>query len=306
MHTLPKIIVPPLKCQGIKTKLVPLILANARIPNNGVWIEPFMGSAVVGLNVRPKKALYADLNPHLINFYAALKASAITPEIARAYLEKEGCLLAERGEEYYYSLRQRFNREGNPLDFLFLSRACFNGMIRFNGKGGFNVPFCRKPQRFSKSYITKIVNQIAKFYTLLQLFDWSFICQDFEQTMNSATENDFIYCDPPYSGRHVDYFNTWTNADEERLFKCLSATQAKFILSTWHSNKYRSNDFLTSLWSRFQVITQEHFYHVGAKEDNRNPMLEALVMNFIPGCGKIEKPKIVQPSLFDMAAQPLC
>jgi DNA adenine methylase len=28
------------------------------------------------------------------------------------------------------------------------------------------------------------------------------------------------------------------------------------------------------------VLTKEHFYHVGAKETNRNPMLEALVTNF--------------------------
>jgi DNA adenine methylase len=30
------------------------------------------------------------------------------------------------------------------------------------------------------------------------------------------------------------------------------------------------------------VLTKEHFYHVGAKEENRKPMLEALVMNFTP------------------------
>ena len=30
------------------------------------------------------------------------------------------------------------------------------------------------------------------------------------------------------------------------------------------------------------MLTKEHFYHVGAKEVNRKPMLEALVMNFIP------------------------
>ena len=29
-------------------------------------------------------------------------------------------------------------------------------------------------------------------------------------------------------------------------------------------------------------MTREHFYHVGGKEENRNPMLEALVMNFEP------------------------
>lgn len=30
------------------------------------------------------------------------------------------------------------------------------------------------------------------------------------------------------------------------------------------------------------MLTKEHFYHVGGKEENRKPMLEALVMNFAP------------------------
>jgi len=46
-------------------------------------------------------------------------------------------------------------------------------------------------------------------------------------------------------------------------------------------------------------VTQEHFYHVGAKEDNRNAMLEALVMNFDPACERIEKPQYIQETLFD-------
>jgi len=299
-----KILIPPIKCQGIKTKLVPLILANAQVQEEGLWIEPFMGSAVVGLNARQKRALFADLNPHIVNLYAALKSHSVTPYSARAHLENEGNLLKERGGVHYYFVRERFNCYGDPLDFLFLSRSCFNGMIRFNSKGGFNVPFCKKPERFSKAYITKIINQLDRFNDLIKFSEWSFVCQDFEITIGSATENDLIYCDPPYLGRHVDYFNTWKEEDERRLFRCLSSTRARFILSTWHSNKYRSNDSLKLLWSQFHIVTQEHFYHVGAKEENRNAMLEALVMNFEPPCDKIEKRIHIQETLFEKLFDP--
>lgn len=292
-----KPLVPPVKCQGIKTKIVPLILANITVSKNGLWIEPFMGSGVVGMNVRPPRALFADINPHIIAFYRAIKSREITPESVRAFLKHEGQLLRERGEEHYYHVRERFNKDGNPLDFLFLSRSCFNGMIRFNKKGEFNVPFCRKPQRFSEAYITKIVNQVARFAELLHFHDWTFLNQDFEETISNATDNDFIYCDPPYLGRHVDYFNSWQPADEERLYHCLSKTKARFILSTWHSNKYRKNDYLDSLWSRFHVVTKEHFYHVGAKEKNRNFMLEALVMNFPPITKALVENVTAQPFL---------
>jgi DNA adenine methylase len=283
-----KILIPPVKCQGIKTKILPLILNNASVSKEGCWIEPFMGSGVVGMNMRPSKALFADLNPHIITFYEAIKTKNITPESARSFLEYEGRILREKGESRYYLVRDRFNQEANPLDFLFLSRSCFNGMIRFNKKGNFNVPFCRKPARFAPAYITKIVNQIAQFFELVHHNSWIFAKQDFEKTIISALETDIIYCDPPYIGRHVDYFNSWNALDEERLYHCLLETKAQFILSTWHSNRYRKNNYIDTHWSRFHIITKEHFYHIGAREENRNPMLEALIMNFVP---KTETPK---------------
>lgn len=287
-----KILVPPIKCQGIKTKIVPLILANAVMPENGLWIEPFMGSGVVGFNARCRRAVFDDLNPHIIAFYYALKSSDITPEKTREYLEREGSILSNNGEDYYYKVRERFNDKKEPLDFLFLSRAGFNGVIRFNSKGKFNVPFCRKPERFSKAYITKIVNQVQNVYTLIQNNEWTFECRDFQEVIAEATEDDFVYCDPPYYGRHVDYYNSWTAEDELKLFNSISNTRAKVILSTWHSNKYRINPNIDKYWSKFYLLTKEHFYHIGSKEEYRNPMIEALVLNYEPQeLGVVQKEK---------------
>ncbi len=126
-----KIFAPPIKCQGIKTK---------------------------------------------INFYNALQTGEITAARAKAFLEREGVLLEQRGEDHYYAIRERFNANGDPLDFLFLNRASFNGVIRFNRQGLFNVPFGHKPQRFSKAYVTKIVNQIDRVSSVMRHFDWEFIC----------------------------------------------------------------------------------------------------------------------------------
>lgn len=275
-----KIFVPPIKSQGIKTKIVPWILKNIELNDKGLWIEPFMGTGVVGLNVRPKKALFSDINPHVINFYNAIKSRKITPGIARAYLEEEGNKLKTQGEEYYYAIRDRFNKEHNPLDFLFLSRSCFNGMIRFNRKGGFNVPFCRKPKRFSAAYITKIVNQIQYAGQAISTHDWTFVCQDYRLLINGANEMDFIYCDPPYFGRHVDYYNSWDETDESNLYAALRDTKAKFMLSTWYKNPFRENIAINKYWKDFFIQMKDHFYHVGGKEENRNPVVEALITNY--------------------------
>ena len=284
-----KVKVPPIKCQGIKTKLVPWILSNCILPQNGIWIEPFMGSGVVGFNACPDQAVFNDLNPHVINFYQAIKEDKITPIIARKYLTEEGEKLKNKGEEYYYEVRERFNKYQLPLDFLFLSRAGFNGMIRFNSSGEYNVPFCKKTERFSKAYITKIVNQITYVWQLLKFYDWKFCCGDFEDLIFNATESDFIYCDPPYYGRHVDYYNVWGDEEEKRLSVALHQTKAKFILSTWHSNKYRTNPCLEKYWGDCYILTKEHFYHVGASENNRNAMLEAIVLNYEPPAPVVEK-----------------
>lgn len=272
--------IPPIKSQGIKTKLVPWI--QSIIPNNfqGNWIEPFMGTGVVAFNIAPKNAILCDTNPHLINFYNEIAADKITSSIVKDYLMQEGQKLQVLGEEHYYFIRERFNTHHAPLDFLFLNRAGFNGMIRFNRKGGFNIPFCRKPQRFAQSYVTKITNQVDFVHKLLKEKKFTFKCQSFTQTISEASESDIIYCDPPYIDRHADYYNGWQDENEQTLFNKLSHFDGKFILSTWHHNDYRHNNYVTDLWSKYNVLTHEHFYHVGGKEMNRKPMIEALITNF--------------------------
>ena len=63
------------------------------------------------------------------------------------------------------------------------------------------------------------------------------------------------------------------------LNQILKETKANFIFSTWHSNDYRKNEYIERLWSDYRIITKDHYYHVGGKENNRNPMLEALITN---------------------------
>lgn len=60
--------VPPLKCQGIKTKLVEWIKDHTVLETEGTWIEPFMGSGVVGFNVRPNRAIFAEYQSSYYQF----------------------------------------------------------------------------------------------------------------------------------------------------------------------------------------------------------------------------------------------
>ena len=247
---------------------------------SGRWIEPFMGTGVVGFALSPRHALLCDTNPHLIAFYQAVLAGTITSDSVRQYLQTEGEKLLAEGEVHYYRVRTRFNHHHDPLDFLFLNRAGFNGMIRFNRKGEWNIPFCKKPARFAPAYITKISNQVDRVAALFRERCFDFQCQGFLETIATASADDLLYCDPPYMGRHVDYYNRWTEEHERALYQQLVTYPGRFILSTWHHNAFRKNDAIEHFWKAFHVLTREHFYHVGGYEGNRNPMVEALVLNF--------------------------
>ena len=275
-----KVYVPPIKIQGIKTKLVPLIASSANICRNTTWIEPFMGSGVVGLNVAKHHAIFADTNPHIINFYKQLQNGKITSVVVRQFLEEHGAQLAQQGEAYYYFVRERFNKKHCPLDFLFLNRCCFNGMVRFNRSGKFNVPFGHKPERFAKAYVTKIANQVKYFEQKFSMNNWIFLCQSFEETISMADDNSFIYCDPPYIGRHVDYYDSWDEEKEKLLHETLIGSGARYMLSTWDCNQYRENPYVDSIWGHCQKTVKEHFYFVGAKETNRSSVIEALLTNY--------------------------
>lgn len=278
-----KLKVTPIKSQGKKTKLVKWIkesIDELKDNDDYLYIEPFVGTGAVGFNIAPKNAVFADINPHLIKFYSDLKDNIINSKIIKSYLQEEGDKLLALGSEYYYEVRKRFNKEPNSLDFLFVTRSCFNGMMRFNKKGDFNVPFCKKNGRFSQAYITKIVNEVKWVEDKIKNNNWTFKLCDFRELLNEYKDNPNViyYLDAPYVLRHSDYFNGWGDKEELDLYEGLCVQKGKFVLSTWFGNDYRKNPYIDTLWSNFKILTKSHTYQVGAKVSNRNEMLETLVI----------------------------
>ncbi|MBM0743181.1 Dam family site-specific DNA-(adenine-N6)-methyltransferase [Phormidium sp. CLA17] len=255
---LPRIGVPPIKCQGIKTKLVPFILSQVvwQETSDATWIEPFLGSGVVAFNRIPHRAILADTNPHIIGFYQAIQQGTIDRAVVQEFLTKEGEILRQRGAEYYYEVRDRFNQTASPLDFLFLNRACFNGLMRFNSEGKFNVPFCQKTQRFSQSYITKISNQVDWVAQRMVGKVWKFRVADWQETLKDAKSDDYVYLDPPYIGRHADYHNSWNLEKSEHLAAIAQRLPCKFAVSMWLENRHRQNNHIRQCWPPKKQVPQ--------------------------------------------------
>ena len=161
---------------------------------------------------------------------------------------------------------------------MFLNRSDFNGMIRFNRKGKFNVPFCQKPNRFAKAYITKICNQVERVAEVIADNDWRFENGSWKEAFQAAGEDDYIYLDPPYIGRDTSYVGEWPDEEAVALAEYSHQTAANVCLSMWKENEFRRNEHLFQYWSDFTWHEYNHFYHIGAKERNRHPMVELLAI----------------------------
>ncbi|MBD2153129.1 Dam family site-specific DNA-(adenine-N6)-methyltransferase [Leptolyngbya sp. FACHB-16] len=150
-------------------------------------IEPFCGAGNVALGLRAEKAVLGDANPHIINLWQQVQCDGLP------------ITLSMRNErECYEAIRDSFNAaiaDGNintpdaAQQFLYLVKTGFNGLVRFNRSGGFNVPFGKhKTLTYPKDL--KPYQNISK--------SWQFICQDWRETLKLATADSFVYSDCPY------------------------------------------------------------------------------------------------------------
>jgi DNA adenine methylase len=108
--------------------------------------------------------------------------------------------------------------------------------------------------------------------------DWVFKCCSWKDAFLNASESDYIYLDPPYIGRDTSYVGEWSDEEAVALAEYAKKTPANVCLSMWKENEFRRNEHLYEHWSDFMWYDCEHFYHIGAKESNRHPMIEVLAI----------------------------
>jgi len=182
---------PPLKWAGGKRWQVPHLRNLWTAHCHRRLVEPFCGGLAVTLGLRPSRALLNDVNPHVINLYRWLKRG-LTITISM-----------KNDSRTFYAHRVRFNEllqigkaetaEAASL-FYYLNRTGYNGLCRFNNKGGFNVPFGRYKKIGYRSAFTEYRSVFERF---------EFTNTDFEKLPLSP--DDFVYADPPYDVEFTQY-----------------------------------------------------------------------------------------------------
>ena len=275
-------IIPPIKIQGKKTKIVPKIMEIADEllndhPEIDTWVEPFLGSGVVAFNCpgRIKKVIVNDINPHIIKFYKGIADDSITADNIREVFDIHNQNLIKDGYDYYNQIKNRFNQSFDTMDFLFLTRTGFNGVMRFNGSGKWNVPFCKLNNRLSKNVIEDLTSSVDDLSRLFKSKDFTFYNKSFEDVIESAPENSIFYCDPPYYGLQVQYFKGWRKEDEIRLNEMLK--DKMFIYSTWLEDGIKENPMIDEYWGECEIEGKKHKYNVAEKAEKRNQVIEGLI-----------------------------
>ncbi|ECQ1027465.1 Dam family site-specific DNA-(adenine-N6)-methyltransferase, partial [Salmonella enterica subsp. diarizonae] len=129
---------PFLKWAGGKYSLLPEL--DRLIPAGKRLIEPFVGGGSVFLNSdKHERFLLADVNADLINLYQMLAVvpDSVIGEAIKAFRHLNDV-------ENYTAIREAFNAQQlnateRAAAFLYLNRHCFNGLMRYNLDGFFNV-----------------------------------------------------------------------------------------------------------------------------------------------------------------------
>jgi len=211
---------PLIKYRGGKSKEIPHLIKH--IPQfNGRYIEPFFGGGALYFYLEPTSAIINDINSKLVSFYMGVKNDFDTLKSELAQIETLYTANRKKFDELkklnptekahddnealYYQLRDMFNgltekKYSDALLYFYINKTAYSGMIRYNAKGEFNVPYGRYPN-LNTSLVTSAHRDLL---TNTSIYNVNY--RDIFEIM--ATQDDFMFLDPPYDCTFTDYGNT--------------------------------------------------------------------------------------------------
>lgn len=191
---------------------------------------------------------------------------------------------------YYYEERERFNNMAEndpekPLLFFWLMRTAFNGLIRYTKTGKFNTPF----HVAGRCGITpeKLQSVFDAWGHCIDMFNIEFINDSYENVLETATEGDLVYMDPPYDRQKGMYFaDKFNNNKLYQIMDKMSSDGVYWLLSydgksgetdltvDVPENLYKSHEYIKSGHSSFKKLNSAKYGH------NKDMVYDSLYMNY--------------------------
>lgn len=275
---------PFVKWAGGKRQLMDKIVSYFPLAFN-TYHEPFVGGGAVFFHLAPKDAFITDTNEELMNAFEVIRDY---PDLIKEYL-----LLMEYGhsEEFYLKIRQiDVNPENEKLltmnnskilkaaRFLYLNKACFNGLYRVNRNGKFNTASGKKKSvnLFENSNFDEISDFLNTNNIRLQ------VC-DFEKVLENAFRGDFVYFDPPYdyevgttgfTAYQKSGFGTDSQLKLLEVCNKLTELEVLFMVSN-HNTK-----FIREIYKDYNVHVVSARRVIGGKGATRDDVEEVIITNY--------------------------
>ncbi len=186
----------PIPYQGSKRRIAPTILRY--FPNRiARLIEPFAGSAALSLAAASRRVAdkywINDGHAPLIGLWREIVDRP--QELAVRYSQLWHTQLGQE-RAYFDFVRDRFNAEQDPADFLYLLARCVKAAIRYNAAGAFNnTPDNRRrgARPLEMSWRLARASDLLRGRTQITSHDYATVLED-------CTDEDVVYMDPPYQG----------------------------------------------------------------------------------------------------------
>jgi DNA adenine methylase len=155
-------------------------------------------------------------------------------------------------DKYYYHYRNTDFKDAfnQAVRFYILRQLSFSGMLRFSSDGKYNIPF-----GWYKSF-KGIEQDPAEFKRVLE--NAEILCTDWASAVRSASKEDFVFLDPPYTRVFNKYHpnGAFGEPEHERLAEWFKkkTTNALIIIN--------KDEFTTNLYKGYIVDEHDHRYAV--------------------------------------------
>ncbi len=280
-------------------ELYPIELKLKKIKN---YYEPFVGGGAVffdvAQNYKVENAFLYDINDELILAYKVIQRDVYKLiEFLHRYEKQYKKLDDEKRKEYYYELRENYNLQRFNIDYnkysenwiprvaqtIFLNKTCFNGLFRFNSKGGFNSPMGRykNPKILDEPNLLNVA-KLLEIATIKKA--------DFREVKNDIRSNSFVYFDPPYrpiskTSNFTSYSKFNFQDDEQlqlaKLFYELDRQGHKLMLSNSDpKNTNPNDDFFETIYADFNITRVDAKRSINSNGNKRNSIKEIVVTNY--------------------------
>lgn len=234
---------------GDKYKLMPQL--KQLMPNDiEQYIEPFVGGGSSFLNSEGTSYMLNDVDPYvvelhrqigryagkpeelfeelfdIIDFYGlscSYRGICVPEEMKKKYVKT---YYSKYNKEAYIQMRKDFNvRKDDFLRLYLLLIYGFNHMIRFNGKGDFNLPVG------NVDFNCNVYQALNNYLEFVGQHEIEFFNMDYISFLETITfgKNSYVFLDPPYLISMSEYNKLWNDKREDELCEYLDSLNERGI-----------------------------------------------------------------------------